>query len=832
MAIIIMESTQNTNSKSTQKRKYFPKKKPQNKQYRAKKPEGRLNPNAKEFQKSWNETGSQQYNSIKNQLEKRELECTICLNKIGWRGRIWCCEQCRVPQHLSCVNKWKDTCGLSWFCPACNSPYNNTPKYTCFCGKVEEPQQQPMLPPHSCGEVCSRKRADHCEHLCPQLCHPGACPPCTSTVQKSCCCGKKSIQVLCRDSVNPITCNLICGKLKNCGKHRCEKQCHSGECSSCSVENLSLCHCGRIQQSRRCSEEVFSCGNECNRTLKCGEHVCEDLCHPGDCKECEYLPEKVETCPCGKMDLNLLLIYAREKCTDPIPLCHMPCDKILRCGHRCKSSCHHGACPPCPSSITVDCRCTSSTFDIQCSQLGSQILCNKPCKTKKSCNKHKCEEVCCVAKGKKNLPKHLCTESCGKILNCELHNCLHYCHIGNCEPCKVVYRHRIYCSCGHTYKEPPIRCGTPDMEVNCNQKCRKELPCGHKCQSSCHSGECPPCVKLVDKPCFCGGMYRPVPCNTFKVSCGRGCTTVKFCGHKCNKQCHSEPCNSEPCKLPCGKQKPCGHTCVLGCHYPEACPDTPCKVEMKVWCNCGMQYEFMNCFEKKEKPCDEECERLERNKKLEEAFGSKEEEVYSEELVEYAQNNFQFVKKVESKLQSIIQEGKNMNFLPSMKPEQRWFCHEVIPYHYGLDCESVDQEPVRSIVVYMTENAKTPSPLLSEYVKRGCVGEAAKKEPAASLFFYQLTPSITTQDMAAALQKFQGEYQIKWNNDHSAYAHFNSIHKCEEAKKVVTRIPGPFSVVKMILYDKVNEGEGFKKKFRNSKKPKEVTSFEEETNSN
>mmetsp|Transcript_31318 Transcript_31318/g.30978 ORF Transcript_31318/g.30978 Transcript_31318/m.30978 type:complete len:726 (+) Transcript_31318:439-2616(+) len=683
-----------------------------------------------------------------------------------------------------------------------------------------------MIPPHSCGEICGRKRGEDCPHLCPQQCHPGACPPCTSMAPiQNCPCGKTMYQTLCKDKANIQTCENICDKILACRSHRCQEKCHAGECKKCGVKNLRRCPCDKEEILVDCGVKEISCGNKCEKMLSCGNHKCQKICHEEYCGDCEFLPSKVSTCPCGKNSLDLLLIEPRSSCLDPIPSCYMPCNKTLPCGHSCKVSCHIGKCPPCTLKQEVPCRCGLSQGFLTCSELtsGKTLLCNKPCNTKKSCKKHRCQEICCSVSGEKHHPFHQCTEICRKVLNCGIHSCLLHCHLGNCEPCSVLYKERKFCACGKTYKDPPLRCGTSDLIVPCTEKCSKPLPCGHNCQSICHPGECPPCFALIEKPCKCGKMYRPVQCNVKTISCGKPCMNPKKCGHLCTLKCHSGECELEPCTSICGKKKPsCDHTCILVCHEGP-CPISQCEVGVKVYCSCKMQFEIRKCYENKEKECTAECESLQRAKNIQEALGSghAEDETYSESLVGYGKANPDFLSKLEKKLDEILTKKTKVNFLPQMKAEHRAFCHELIADHYNLETLSLDQEPYRSVLVYMTENAKKPKPLLSHFinlVKQGIVKEPDKAEYMASLLFYQLSAAVVTDDLLDILQKYQKEFIIEWVNDHSAYAHFYSYNQCNEAYKMLQRIPGQYSVVKMINHTKTEGTEGFKKKFRNTKK--------------
>jgi NF-X1-type zinc finger protein NFXL1 len=46
-----------------------------------------------------------------------------------------------------------------WGCPKCRHSYarRDLPSsYTCFCGKAQDPEWDPWLAPHTCGEVCGK----------------------------------------------------------------------------------------------------------------------------------------------------------------------------------------------------------------------------------------------------------------------------------------------------------------------------------------------------------------------------------------------------------------------------------------------------------------------------------------------------------------------------------------------------------------------------------------------------------------------------------------------------------------------------------------------------
>lgn len=65
---------------------------------------------------------------------------------------------------------------VNWNCPKCNFVYaEKLPEYLCFCEKTYNPEFEPHLLPHSCGEVCEKKRGPNCIHPCQMECHPGPC---------------------------------------------------------------------------------------------------------------------------------------------------------------------------------------------------------------------------------------------------------------------------------------------------------------------------------------------------------------------------------------------------------------------------------------------------------------------------------------------------------------------------------------------------------------------------------------------------------------------------------------------------------------------------------
>jgi len=215
----------------------------------------------------------------------------------------------------------------------------------------------------------------------------------------------------------------------------------------------------------------------------------------------------------------------------------------------------------CEDPIKVKCKCGKSSIEKPCYMKNYPIEkrrklmpeeeieaidnfeCKKICKSIKSCKTHKCMLMCCDVKkgiGRAGDPdgKHLCTLNCGKMLGCALHPCPDFCHLGYCKPCKYISTVPLYCPCNIAKLDPPIKCGEP--APSCGGPCLKKLPCGHDCSLKCHTGNCPPCLVMVERPCNCGKDVKTgIFCHkSDNLSCGAQCKEPLSCGHTCTKNCH------------------------------------------------------------------------------------------------------------------------------------------------------------------------------------------------------------------------------------------------------------------------------------------------------
>ena len=132
------------------------------------------------------------------------------------------------------------------------------PSSRCFCHSISEPKQIRLATPHSCGSSCSRVRESGCGHPCPLQCHPGPCPPCQITTRLECYCPlKKVLAFRCGIDANArrdLSCGNICRRTLGCKKHVCERVCHSGECNKCEVKEMARCWCGKEEREIGCGE--------------------------------------------------------------------------------------------------------------------------------------------------------------------------------------------------------------------------------------------------------------------------------------------------------------------------------------------------------------------------------------------------------------------------------------------------------------------------------------------------------------------------------------------------------------------------------------------------
>ncbi|KAG7446740.1 uncharacterized protein BT62DRAFT_948549 [Guyanagaster necrorhizus] len=617
-------------------------------------------------------------------------DCPICFNAIHPPQPTWSCSpsipilppgesaELFVPQycwttfHLKCIHSWSEKSYNEvkeawrargeerrgeWRCPGCQGRRGMLiGGYRCFCGSTPSPNAR-LATPHSCGNPCSRPRVG-CPHPCPLSCHPGPCPPCKIMLEVPCGCPRRRVVPVRCGEDKRVSCNEVCSKRLNCGKHFCQEMCHQGDCASCEQREMSKCWCGKAQREVPCGEgsqwlgaigcggdepgpcdvKGFSCDSVCQRFYDCCRHACQKSCHPPSsaAAQCPFSPVTITTCPCGKRtiappetDAAKYDFASRTTCSAPIPTCDAPCNKLhATCEHPCKAKCHIGECPPCSEVLVRPCRCGNIRRSTKCGDLHDKdrneinILCTKACPALRACGRHQCNRLCCPlaslavkTKGKKRMITpaedigegpgglHECDLICGKMLTCGNHRCEERDHKGPCGPCLRSSFEELICFCERTVLEPPIPCGT---EIKCSYPCVMPAPpCGHpKTPHPCHGDDipCPPCFSLTKRLCACGkNEVDNIKCSLprEKVGCGTVCGKLMGCGfHRCERICHSDDCGV--CTSICGKSRklclPSHHPCADSCHAPSACSEVgACQTLITLLCPCERIRQSVPC---------------------------------------------------------------------------------------------------------------------------------------------------------------------------------------------------------------------------------------------
>lgn len=252
-------------------------------------------------------------------------------------------------------------------------------------------------------------------------------------------------------------CRLACPwRLPDCG-HMCQARCHS-----------------------EAMHRVFACPQPCQRLHKPCEHACRRTCGE-DCGKCLIKLQHVRL-PCGHFKDDVLCHRAQNP---GIIYCHTLVSKtVSACGHSIEAACSHDV--------------TSPGF-----------RCPHPCTTILSCG-HPCPGTCgkCSTSGsteESSVTHQKCTKICGRPFGACNHTCLKQCHEANdcglcLSPCEVRCQHSKCALRCHEACAPCIEpctwacnhqgscsmpCSVPCNRLPCDQRCSKELPCGHQCPGIC-----------------------------------------------------------------------------------------------------------------------------------------------------------------------------------------------------------------------------------------------------------------------------------------------------------------------------------------------------------
>ncbi|KAK4231754.1 transcriptional repressor NF-X1 [Podospora fimiseda] len=663
---------------------------------------------------------------IHEDINNGQYECVICTNEVVRTSKVWSCSICWTVLHIHCVKKWyrnqmdkrKEDPNpdqlMYWRCPGCNSNLIEAPTvYHCWCGKDVDMKPIPGLPPHTCGNTCSKPRAT-CPHPCPLMCHAGPCPPCTLMgPAQACFCGKHEITRRCHEE---------CGDLLPCGEHTCSQPCHSGLCGACKIPVPAICYCGKEKKVVTCNQrddviESFNYEAEEGEWFE-GSFRCQNQpCHPQDesTAHCSLSPDVVTHCNCGKTSL------------DPVPQCDKLCNK-----------CHTGACSPCFQYVDISCRCGKVSAKSVCHQgTVEQPQCFRTCRAQLNCGRHECGARCCPGEKKaaerrkqkrtanENYEvEHICLQVCGRQLK------------GPCMACPEAIFDEISCSCGRTILHPPQPCGTRPPE--CRFNCRRPRACGHPM--------CPKCPFLVERPCICGKkVLKNQPCcratslGSARMSPYLGSIALRFVAGPWYLASTPVPISATP--LIRRKQEV---RCQATRFNPWPHKDTVLK-------------------------CDDECLRIQRNQQLAAALkvnpdSHKDDHIpYSDKTLKMFRENITWAQTQEREFRVFASSSdeKRLRFKP-MPPNQRAFLHSLAE-DYGLDSESQDPEGHRHVCIFKTPRfVAAPQKTLAQCYRlvqanKRVVVVSEKPQPAVQAFNALLLTQprfgLTTEEVEKELYK-------------------------------------------------------------------------------
>ncbi|XP_030388737.1 NFX1-type zinc finger-containing protein 1 [Gopherus evgoodei] len=276
-----------------------------------------------------------------------------------------------------------------------------------------------------------------------------------------------------------------------------------------------------------CRVPEGGCTRPCEFRLNCG-HVCTRACHPYDLEHKEFQ-------------------------------CMKPCQKVLcKDGHRCPQLCFE-RCGPCMVKVLKTIPKCGHQQMVPCSTPESEFCCQEPCQKYLKCG-HRCSMSCGQECSVQCLEMVMVTLKCGHNQQVK---CWITVEMKHGMPVKCKTKCPIPLDCGHACPGSCHTCFEGRFHEQCKSPCKRFLICSHKCQQPC-TRECPPCQQACQNRCIHSQCKKK--CGEMCIPCMEPCEWR--CQHyQCTKLC-SEPCNRPRCDVPCTKLLRCGHTCIGLCGEP------------------------------------------------------------------------------------------------------------------------------------------------------------------------------------------------------------------------------------------------------------------------
>ncbi|KAF8137091.1 hypothetical protein EV363DRAFT_1428042 [Boletus edulis] len=365
------------------------------------------------------------------------------------------------------------------------------PRTTCTSPlpTCTSPCSKPLPCGHLCQATCHWDPCPPCTKQVERTCRCGA-------TKHRAPCGDAVIEQRPADSDTPasetIFCDKPCQALRSCGRHQCGRIC----CPLASLASLQRAAATKSSKRRdplrtdfdsQLQLDLHECDHPCGRVLQCGNHRCERRDHKGLCGVCPRGVFEELVCPCGRTVLEppiscgtrLRCVYP---CARPPPACghpHVPhvchegvvvagadmADEGL--GLQEEQGEVGGACPPCPFLTEKVCACGKKRVgNVRCSQ--ERVSCGTACGKLMGCGFHHCERSCHADSC------GTCTAVCGKPRkSCfpEQHPCTQACHAPTAcpetEPCLAPVT--LTCPCGNLRSTMP--CSGTKLTLACTGEC-------------------------------------------------------------------------------------------------------------------------------------------------------------------------------------------------------------------------------------------------------------------------------------------------------------------------------------------------------------------------
>ncbi|KAK4325721.1 hypothetical protein Pmani_003664 [Petrolisthes manimaculis] len=298
------------------------------------------------------------------------------------------------------------------------------------------------------------------------------------------------------------------------------------------------------------------CQQICSKPLPRCNHLCSLMCHVYNLNHNQYKCQE----PCLKMcDLKH---QCRKKCWKECGFCMVKVEKKLPCDHIHTMHCY--ITPenyPCHTIVEKEMPNCQHKLKIPCHEDPTTFPCPEKCDVRLDCG-HMCLWKCHATRDQEHL-EYKCYKKCTRIsAECtQQHPCMKRCY-EDCGKCTVVIEKVLPCQ--HI---KGVKCFIPVENVECEEPCEKNLPCGHQCQKLCYE-KCDDCQVQLKRIIPSCGHEAMMPCSgTPTVEfCDGPCMKKLSCGHPCKLRCKDE-CTDKCLELVMSSTKcPKDHSIQLPCH--------------------------------------------------------------------------------------------------------------------------------------------------------------------------------------------------------------------------------------------------------------------------